>query len=130
MINWTDFCCGLTFPIIIIVISIILLFLRKKGFFMKFRKLNDDNDAVIVISRLFAIGIPVIIVTSFHACNALGIEVWEPLLSISIGMVIIFTGLIIAVLGLKVGFYFPIILVVGAWILAFYMYIQFEANII
>ena len=62
--NWSDLCCGLSFPIIIIVATIILLFLRKRGINLELRSLKSDDDAVIVISKLFAIGIPLILVVN------------------------------------------------------------------
>jgi hypothetical protein len=135
MINFKDICCGLTFPIIIITLTFIFLYLRKntaifRKISLNLRNFKNDDSGVAVISRLFAIGIPLILVTAFHTANAFGMEVWSPLLSISIAMAIVITGAIILVLGLKFGFYAPIMLIIIVWILTFYVYIQFEANII
>lgn len=49
--NWTDFCCGVTFPMIAIIVTVILLYLRKKfkgNKNMGLRKFLDDNDAFMV----------------------------------------------------------------------------------
>ncbi len=126
----TDLCCGITFPIIGIVVTVFLLYLRKKGYSFNLRSLWDDDDAVMVISRAFAIGVPLILVTIFHTANAFGIGIWEPLLSIALASAIIISGAVIAVLGLKVGFYYPMMLIFIIWVLLIYVYLQFEANII
>lgn len=126
-----DSCCGTIFPLAVIVGTIMILFLNKKtnlGF--RLRSLRYDEDAVLVISRLFGIGIALIIVTIFHVCSAMGIGMWDPLLSISVACAIVFTGAIISVIGLKAGFYIPVMLGIVCWVLMIYIYIQFEANII
>lgn len=130
MINLGDLCCGVTFPFIGIVLTVFLLYLRKKGFNLSLRRFRNDNDAVMVISRAFAITIPFVIVTILQTTNAIGIDVWDPLVSISVSIALILSGAVIAVLGLKTGFYYPIILVFVIWIICIFMYLQFEANII
>lgn len=129
--NLSDLCCGVSFPIGIIISTVFILYLRKSSINFKIRGfLYSDDEAVAVISRTIALAVPLIIVTIFHVCNAFGMDIWSPLLSISVALALILSGAVILVLGLKVGFYYPIILIFVIWILCIYVYVQFEANII
>ena len=79
-INIFEICCGSIIPGFIAIAIAILLYLRKKGVFMRLKliSLTENNDAVAVISRLFAIGIPMTILIIIHVCNAFGVEMWGP----------------------------------------------------
>ena len=89
-----------------------------------------ENNAMIHIPRLLAITIPFLFVTICHIANALGAGVPAFLLSPVIGVGIIMTGAIIAVLGMSVGLLTPFILLVLLWGIDLYIYIQYEINLI
>jgi hypothetical protein len=106
--------------------------MKKNNIFfnLRLRRLWGNDDAGIIISRLIAIGIPMIILIILQSANAFGIDVWAPLLSISFIFALLITGVIIMVLGLKLGFYYPVLIIFLIWVIAVYTYVQFEANLI
>jgi len=96
---------------------------------MRLRCLNDDTGAVI-ITRLLAITVPVILVTVFHAIDALGGSIPGYLLSPTIGLALVATGCIIAVFGMKLGLAIPFVCVLLIWVFAVYFYWSYEIDLL
>lgn len=97
---------------------------------MSLRKFSDDTFGAVIITRLLAISIPVILVTMFHAADALGMSIPGYLLSPTIGLALVATGCIIAVFGMKVGLAIPFICILLIWVFGVYFHWQYEIDIL
>lgn len=95
---------------------------------IKLRSLNDDHG-VVHLPRLLAITIPFLFVIGLHIANVFT-EVPDVLMEPVIQITILFSGAVIAVLGLQFGL-FPVIALLAVTIgIGLYYYIQFIANLI
>ena len=90
-----------------------------------FRKLNDNG--MIHIPRLLALTIPFVFIVFLHIANVfIDVPGWlmEPIIQIAI----LFTGVVIAVLGLSVGIGLLGVLIIVLWGVCIYYYASFIAN--
>jgi len=94
------------------------------------RKITDDNDSTIHISRLLAITIPIIIVTASHMLYALGVDVPELLLEPVFDLILVVSGVAIAIVGLKLGFGVLAILLLVMWACFAYIYFTYVLNLV
>ena len=94
------------------------------------RDLIHNNYAVVVLSRFLAIGIPMALLVIFHASNALGFEIWGPLLSTAFACGILISGSIILVFGTSAGLWKPFIAIVIIWVIVAYVYLQWEGDLL
>jgi len=92
----------------------------------KFRSLNDDCG-MIHIPRLLALTIPLVIVIALHIANVF-MEVPEWLMEPIIQIAMLFTGCILAVLGLQFGLLPVFLLTMLIWGICIYYYAQFIAG--
>ena len=87
----------------------------------------NDADAMIHIPRLLALTIPFVFIVFLHIANVfIDVPGWlmEPIIQIAI----LFTGVVIAVLGLSVGIGLLGVLIIVLWGVCIYYYASFIAN--
>lgn len=93
-----------------------------------FRKLDKNNDiGMIHLPRLLALTIPFVFIMILHIANVfVDIPSWlmEPIVQIAI----LFSGAVVAVLGLTVGLGVLMMLLLVIWGITVYYYAQFIAN--
>ena len=97
---------------------------KKKMFTRRF---NDNTYGIIHLPRLLALTIPFLFIVFIHIANVfVTMPSWlmEPIVQIAI----LFSGAVIAVLGLTVGFGMLLILLLVIWGITIYYYAQFIAN--
>ena len=93
--------------------------------FMK--KIYNNSLGMMHIPRLLALTIPFLFVIFLHILDVF-IEVPDWLMEPVIQIAILFSGAVIAVLGLSVGFGVLMILLLVIWGITVYYYAQFIAN--
>lgn len=93
----------------------------------KLRSLKDNSNAVVHIPRLIALTIPFIFITFLHIAN-LFTPMPEWLMEPVIQIAILFSGCVIAVLGLQFGLMPLMALLLVLWGITIYYYAQFVAN--
>ena len=93
----------------------------------KLRSLKDDSYGIVHLPRLLALTIPFMFVIFLHIANVFT-PVPDYLMEPVIQIAILFTGAIIAVLGLTVGVLAPILLVIVIWGICIYYYANFIAG--
>lgn len=96
---------------------------------IKMRSLNDNNYGVVHLPRLLAITIPFLFIIGLHIADVFT-EVPDVLMEPVIQITILFSGAVIAVLGLQFGL-FPVFALLAVTIgIGLYYYLQFIINII
>ena len=94
---------------------------------LKFRKFREDANAIIHIPRLLALTIPFVFIVMLHLANVF-IDVPGWLMEPTIQIAILFTGVVIAVLGLSVGIGVLAVLIFVLWGVCIYYYANFIAG--
>lgn len=94
---------------------------------MKLYKLKNNNDAVVHIPRLLALTIPFLFIIFINIASVFT-EVPGWLLEPIVQIAILFTGAVIAVLGLSFGLLPVFLLVTVIWGITIYYYAQYIAN--
>jgi len=94
---------------------------------MKIRSFRDNASGIIHIPRLLALTIPFVFIVMLHLANVfIDVPGWlmEPVIQIAI----LFTGVVIAVLGLSVGIGVLALLILVLWGVCIYYYGNFIAG--
>ena len=94
---------------------------------IKLRNIRNDADAILHIPRLLALTIPFVFIVFLHISNVfVDVPSWlmEPVIQIAI----LFTGVVVAVLGLGVGIGVLAVLILVLWGVCIYYYANFIAG--
>jgi hypothetical protein len=91
------------------------------------RQMTCDSSGMVHIPRLLALTIPFLFVIFIHIANVF-VEVPSWLLEPIVQIAILFTGAVLAVLGLQYGILPVFLLVMVVWGITIYYYAQYIAN--